>query len=163
MSRSRSSALVLSTAVLAVSTCTSTIRADGDERARTAQAVEVDERHKAARIEVRGSQRERFANLDYQTLTLRASGSADVELTGKVKTLEMVVSGSSRIDARELKAEIVDIEVSGSAEIYVAADREFRIDASGSASIHLLGDGKVTRNRVAGSARIDRQAPGASP
>ena len=116
-----------------------------------------------ARIEVRGSQHERCANLDYQTLKLRASGSADVELAGKVKTLEMVVSGSSRIDARELRAEIVEIEVAGSADIYVTADREFRIDASGSASIHLQGDGKVTRNRVTGSVSIDRQAPGASP
>jgi hypothetical protein len=57
--------------------------------------VEVDERHKVARIEVRGSQRERFTNLDYQMLKLRASGAADVELTGQAKTLEMVVSGSS--------------------------------------------------------------------
>jgi uncharacterized protein (DUF2345 family) len=158
----RPRSLMLSVAVLAASTCTSTVRADGDGHARTAQAVEVDEQHKVARIEVRGSQHERFANLDYQTLKLRASGSADVELAGKVKTLEMVVSGSSRIDARELRAEIVEIEVAGSTDIYVTADREFRIEASGSA-IHLQGDGKVTRNRVTGSVSINRQAPGASP
>jgi hypothetical protein len=50
LSRSRPRALVVSVALLAVATGNSTVRADDEGRAGTAQAVEVDERHKVARF-----------------------------------------------------------------------------------------------------------------
>jgi len=159
MCRSQPGTLIVSLTLLGLSTWPVTARADAEPRSRMAQTLQVDEQRRIARIEVNGSRREKFENLDYHTVTLRASGAATVELTGRVNTLEMSVSGASTIDARELRTDVVDIVVSGNADIYVTADREFRIDASGAATIHLLGAGHVTRQEITGNVRLHRTTP----
>ena len=109
------------------------------------------------RIVVGDSRDENYHGLDYQRLKVRSTGSASATLQGRARELEIDASGSSEIDARDLRTEIVTIDVSGSSRIHTFAEREFRIDASGSAKVYLYGDAQVTEQRVTGSAEIYRR------
>jgi hypothetical protein len=148
--------IVLAGVLLLLSIDSSTVLVSGEGRARAAGSLEVDSDGHVAHIDIRGSEHRKFENLEYQTLELKASGSAHLELEGHVKTLVMVVSGASTIDARALKAEVVTIEATGNADIHVSADREVLIDASGSVNIHVHGEGQVIRRRVTGNVSIHR-------
>jgi hypothetical protein len=106
------------------------------------------------RIQFSDSKTREVRGIACRRLRVRGSGSGAAILEGRVKDLELTLSGSCSVDARELIAESVTIAVSGSAEVYAYADMDFCIDASGSAHIHLFGDGQLMDKHVSGSAKV---------
>jgi hypothetical protein len=112
------------------------------------------QRESVGRINLNGSQSEHLRELEYKRLRVRSSGSGDAILEGTVGELEIEVSGSATIDARDLKTKITTIDSSGSGTIYAHASKEFRIDASGSGKIHLYGNGEITSKDLSGSTKV---------
>lgn len=74
-------------------------------------------------------------NYDQDSLTLRISGSADVDGQGKAKRLETRISGSGRLRLTQLPVDSAEVSISGSGD----AD----LDARVSSDVRVSGSGRV--------------------
>ena len=108
---------------------------------------------KRVRIDLDGSDY-REVKVDAEQVKVRFSGSGELVITGRTEELIIDGSGSADIDARDLKAENVEIDVSGSADVRAYATRNFDLYVTGSADVHLYGKGSIKRRKVSGSARV---------
>jgi hypothetical protein len=78
--------------------------------------------------------------LDADKLEVSASSAADLELRGKANTLEIDVSSAGEVDAYDLMAESVEVEVSSAGSAKVNAVKEINADASSGGSIRYKGN-----------------------
>lgn len=85
------------------------------------------------------------------------AGSGDLTVGGKVDELEIKVSGSGDVDARELEAAEVYVRVSGSGDVRVFATESFDGRVSGSGDITFYGDPEHVSRHVSGSGDIRKK------
>ncbi|TDQ30994.1 head GIN domain-containing protein [Zeaxanthinibacter enoshimensis] len=84
------------------------------------------------------------------------SGSGNISLKGKTKELEIRMSGSGDLDAFDLDAEDVEVQVSGSADVNVMATKSLKANVSGSGDIHYKGNPKKIDSKKSGSGEITK-------
>lgn len=108
-------------------------------------------------FESTGSGDVRIENLIADTFECRLTGSGSIYALGSVDELDLEISGSGDIDARDLKARDVYARVSGSGNIDVHALESISGRVSGSGDIYYYGDPKHTNVRVSGSGTIRRR------
>jgi hypothetical protein len=82
------------------------------------------------------------------------SGSGDINLSGRTTDFEVSVSGSGDIRAYDLEADFVDAQVSGSADIKVTANEMLKARVSGSGDISYKGNPKKIDTKSSGSGDI---------
>ncbi|MBP3547996.1 MAG: DUF2807 domain-containing protein [Alistipes sp.] len=75
-----------------------------------------------------------------QEISIATSGGADVEIAGSCKHLTITASGGSDVDASKLRAEDVEVEVSGGADVDVYATNSLKVRASGGADVRYAGN-----------------------
>jgi len=85
------------------------------------------------------------------------SGSGDLQVSGEVGEVEIKVTGSGDVDARELKAADVYVRVSGSGDVRVFAAESFDGRVSGSGDIVFYGDPEHVSRHVSGSGDIRKK------
>src|SRR5688572_26825047 len=73
--------------------------------------------------------------VEVDELEASASSAADLELKGKARSVEIEASSAGEVDAYELNAEIVDVEVGSAGAAKVSATKEIRAEASSGGSI----------------------------
>jgi hypothetical protein len=83
------------------------------------------------------------------------SGSCDLLLTGETKDFSVHGSGSTDIKAMDLKAENVDVHISGSGEADVYASVKLNIGVSGSGSVRYKGNPSISQE-ISGSGSIKK-------
>ena len=83
------------------------------------------------------------------------SGSGKLILTGETKDLSIGGSGSSDFRCFDMKAENVNVDISGSGDAEVFASVKLNIDVSGSGSIKYKGNPSVSQ-RISGSGSVDK-------
>ncbi len=105
-------------------------------------------------VDVDGDQTREISAIDNQQVNVDFSGDAQVKLSGKTEKLNITGSGSATVDARDLTATEVDIDVTGSATLYVRSNQRLGVHADGSARIHVYGSPTITENDLRGGARL---------
>lgn len=86
---------------------------------------------------------------------LDASGGASVRATGRVELYRIQASGGASIFAGELNADDVDLDVSGGASARIRATSSVTGDASGGASVKVVGSPPSVRIDTSGGASVD--------
>ncbi len=95
------------------------------------------------------------------TLSVTASGAADVALAGQVDTLRVNLSGAADLEAFALDAGVVDIDQVGASEAEVAARTELSADVSGAGKLRYRGDPARLRTEATGAGQITESPAGA--
>ncbi len=105
-------------------------------------------------IELDGSIDARIQGLRGEMVKLALSGSGKAVLEGKVKNLELEVSGSGKVSAQKVEAETVTVKVAGSGEVALCATGKLKADIAGSGTIaYYCNPAEVVEN-VAGSGEL---------
>jgi Putative auto-transporter adhesin, head GIN domain len=91
--------------------------------------------------------------LDEPFTEINMSGSAKIQCSGKAEKLEIHGSGSTAFECRELAADDVVVNISGSGKASVNADRTLKVAISGSGSVRYLGTPQVEKS-ISGSGSI---------
>jgi hypothetical protein len=95
-----------------------------------------------------------LSELEYDSLALNLSGSATARMSGVAEKLNVRVSGSGDVDARELRSVNSEVRVSGSADVRVWATHTLNARVSGSGDIRYRGSPKIEK-RISGSGSVN--------
>ena len=105
-------------------------------------------------LSVSGSGNVRLDQLKARDLYSKVSGSADMEISGRVESQEVTISGSGNYNARDLDCEEVQIRVSGSGDARVVAKEALRASVSGSGNITYKGSPDKVSTSSSGSGSV---------
>jgi hypothetical protein len=94
-----------------------------------------------------------FATLYYSKIYTDIDGSGDVEIYGKGDYANYEITGSGTIYALDCDHEHVDIEISGSGDVYVHCTKTLNIDISGSGNVYYTGYPQISSD-ISGSGQI---------
>ncbi len=87
-------------------------------------------------------------------LTVRVSGSGQVEARGQVERLEVRVSGSGEVKLDGVTAQQGDISVSGSGEVDIGAAAHVEVSVSGSGDVRIKERPSDIDTSISGSGRV---------
>jgi hypothetical protein len=103
-------------------------------------------------LDVSGASEINF-DLNLDRLEADFSGASDVKLAGTAGEMEMDISGAGELDALELEAEKVKLDVSGAATAKVYAKTFLEVDVSGAATVKYKGNPQVD-SEVSGAGSV---------
>lgn len=86
---------------------------------------------------------------------LSTSGSAKITARGTTQKLAISVSGAATIDTKELVAQDVTIDVSGSGELDVHASGHLTVQISGSGTVRYYGNPTDVKKSISGSGTVE--------
>ncbi len=97
-------------------------------------------------------------NLDLKANKLLCdySGASEINFKGKVREFELEVSGASDIEAYDLVAEDLVIDISGAGSAKIHATKSLKIEASGASSIRYMGNPTIDQ-RVSGAGSVRKR------
>lgn len=104
-----------------------------------------------SRVDASGSAIANIIGMDTKHLALASSGSAVLELTGQVDSVEIDSSGSAGTHAQDLIAKTVKVTASGSAHLEVTAMQAIDGTLSGSAALDYYGNPAHALVKTSGS------------
>jgi hypothetical protein len=84
-----------------------------------------------------GAQELHLRNFDQDSLTIQASGAADVEAQGKARRLEARISGAGDMKLEDLTVDDAEIMISGAGDIRADARKSARVQMSGAGDVRL--------------------------
>ncbi len=93
------------------------------------------------------------AEVQNDTVSADISGSGRIRIAGSTEVMTASISGSGRISAMELTAADAKVDISGSGQCQVHADRTLNVSISGSGQLMYSGSPAVTSS-VSGSGSI---------
>lgn len=95
-------------------------------------------------------------NIKSGSLQVETSGASNLTLTGQADDLGIKSAGASNVKAYDLKAGEVHAETSGVANVYVSAQDELEVKASGLSNINYKGNAKVITREVSKMANVTK-------
>lgn len=108
------------------------------------------------KLELSGANNSKL-NIKANNLDIETSGAANVTLTGQADNLVIRSSGASNVKAYDLKAGDVNVASSGVSNIYVSAEKELEVKASGLSNVNYKGNAKLVTKEVSKMANIKKQ------
>jgi hypothetical protein len=105
-------------------------------------------------IAASGSNQIDAKGFDRGDLSVSLSGSNEVTLAGAVGTLTLRLAGSSKLAARELAADAVEVTVAGAGNASVDARKQLQAKILGAGSLTVYGNPAVRQSQVMGSGDI---------
>ena len=108
-----------------------------------------------AAVSASGSTAIKLRGVQSDAFVLDTSGSARVTAAGSAHKLDINVSGSASIDTKELKAQAVSIQLSGSGELDVFATDVLDVHISGSGKVRYYGNPRDVRKSISGSGTLE--------
>lgn len=109
-----------------------------------------------------GDSRLTVKNYDRDQLKLEIDGSADANVAGKVRDLNVELAGSGKADLGQLAAQAARVEISGSGSASLSPKDSADIEISGSGNVTLYGHPGRVRSEVTGSGEV-RMDSGPAP
>ncbi|TPE42880.1 PspC domain-containing protein [Pontibacter mangrovi] len=97
------------------------------------------------------------ANVDVRNLRVDASGATISKFTGKADRFELDATGACGVDADNLEARFVDVDVTGAGVAEVYATKTLRADASGTSRIVYRGNPEDTIIDTSGPSSVKRR------
>lgn len=98
-----------------------------------------------------------IAGLNGEDFSYEVSGSGDATLSGQVGDVDIEVSGSGSVDAKELKATRARVSIAGSGDVRVWAEESLDGSVAGSGDITYYGNPEKVDQDVAGSGNIRKR------
>ncbi len=92
--------------------------------------------------------------LNAPAIKITGSGSGDFVVSGQTKDVKCTLTGSNNLDSKDLKAENVDVKITGSADAKVYASVSLRAVLTGSGSLLYWGNPSLPEVRVTGSGEV---------
>jgi hypothetical protein len=86
-----------------------------------------------------------------EDITIDASGAFDGYLAGESRTLVLDFSGASDLNAYDLQATMVDIDISGAGTAYVTATESLNVSAAGASNVSYRGNPRVSQSSAGAS------------
>ena len=83
------------------------------------------------------------------------AGSGDIFLAGETKNAEINIAGSGNYHAQDLKTEITKVDIAGTGDATLFADKELNINIAGVGNIYYTGNPTVNQ-KIAGSGKIKK-------
>jgi len=121
----------------------------GDERLDiTVSGVALDH------IAVGGSGKLLLGHLDQDQLSLRISGSGSANAEGRVNHLDLVISGSGKVDFSQVASADAKVKISGSGSVGIAPKNQAEATISGSGMIRLKTRPEHMHSSISGSGQI---------
>ena len=118
----------------------------------TADTIKADD----LRLDFAGACTLRVADLQAARLRLDGSGAVKAELSGKVGTQFVDLSGAGSYQAAELVSDSAVLRVSGAGKAMVNVATKLKVEVSGAGKVEYVGDPKVEQE-VSGVAKITRR------
>lgn len=87
---------------------------------------------------------------------LNISGSGDAELSGHCRSLEIRITGSGEVEAKDLKSEVVRVRIAGSGDADVFALKELDAAITGSGNVSYWGNPEKLAKEINGSGTIKK-------
>ncbi len=84
-----------------------------------------------------------YIDANTNEINIKSSGGSDIKIKGKTDKLIATASGGADINAHGLKAQIVDVNASGGADVSVWAEKELTAKASGAGDINYYGNPSI--------------------
>lgn len=98
-----------------------------------------------------------ISNVKSDAFKIDTSGAGSLQISGETKTLEAKLSGAGDINAKDLRAEKVNITSSGAANAEVYASEELQASVSGAGNINYYGDPKVVSKDISGVGSLTKR------
>ena len=108
------------------------------------------------RIELFGSG-EIIGEVDAPVVKATSSGSGNIQLSGRTKTFICEIRGSGDVECAELKSEIADINIKGSADVHVFASTSLKVNVAGSGDVYYSGNPPNPQIKISGSGNVQKQ------
>lgn len=107
-------------------------------------------------ISTEGSVHMKVTGLSNQSFDLTSSGSSAIQVSGRSDKVSISAKGASQIDAQELEAEQVDMDVSGTAKAAIYATKKLVVKISGAGQVVYYGSPPIINQAVFGSGKISK-------
>lgn len=107
----------------------------------TSESLLTSDKH--MEIDISGASKGRV-ELRCPSVSADLSGASNIRLSGETRDLSLGASGSSRIDAIDLLAENVEVDLSGASHATVFSSVSLDVDASGASDVKYRGEGRLT-------------------
>ncbi|MDD2716908.1 MAG: DUF2807 domain-containing protein [Candidatus Wallbacteria bacterium] len=104
-------------------------------------------------VEISGACSGLFDKLDGD-IEFSVSGAAKIKCRGESPRVKAVISGAANLEARELKARDVEINLSGAGKTTVFADNSLTVSLSGAGKVVYYGNPVTVKKSVTGVGRI---------
>ena len=105
-----------------------------------------------------GASNFRVTNMKNDKFKIGTSGASSLHLAGETKSLDMEMSGASKVESEDLRAERVTISLSGAGEADVYASEELNAEVSGAGSVSYSGDPKTVNKHVSGVGSVSKKS-----
>lgn len=105
-------------------------------------------------ISSKGSSNINIQDLVNNHFIAELKGSGNLHLAGKTEKLIIGIKGSGAIDAKELQAKAVTINMRGSGEVIARAEQQLEITLSGSGKISYYGNPSALKQNIRGSGQV---------
>ena len=105
-------------------------------------------------VTLNGSSVFQFPELDADKLTLNLSGSHHLLLTGKASEVDVTISGSSEVDARDLITDSAKVAINGSGTVYVNPSKALKITINGSGKVVYFSQAPKIEQNISGSGEV---------
>ncbi len=99
----------------------------------------------------------RAANITARDFYLDGTGATTTTLSGTVNALTASMSGASKLDADQLRAQNAELVITGAGKAEVMATERLRVAISGAGKVLYAGDPKTVEKRVTGAGTIRRK------
>jgi hypothetical protein len=98
------------------------------------------------------------ANVDLNSniLNVRISGSSSLNLKGNIPQTRYGISGSGKVDAFALRSDNVKVEVSGTGNLDLYADKKLDVSVSGISNVRYKGNATINQSS-SGVSKVSRQ------
>ncbi|MGQ0678305.1 MAG: GIN domain-containing protein [Actinomycetota bacterium] len=104
-------------------------------------------------LEVSGSVSAEVRGLESPSLALELSGAVDVKVAGRAQQQTVNMSGAGSYDGELLQSRRVTVDLSGTANVVVAAAEFLEVSLSGTGSVFYVGNPSVSQ-RVSGTGSV---------
>jgi len=109
-------------------------------------------------LDFSGASTVKIANLQASKLSLEGSGATKVDLSGKVVTQVVELSGAGSYSARELESDRAEVHVSGAGKAFVNAKTRLSVEISGAGLVEYSGNPKLDQD-ISGVGKVRRREP----
>ncbi len=106
---------------------------------------------------IQGSGDARLSGLSGGKLGVKIEGSGDVEGSGRVQSLHLVIEGSGDAKLARLDAEDVQVRIDGSGDAAVSAAKSLDVTIHGSGDVSWHGDAPQVNSQIYGSGELIRK------
>ncbi len=106
------------------------------------------------RVTVGGAVRAHLTGLSGDSFDLQLSGAGSVTAAGSVRSLDINASGAMNLNAEELRAQVVSVEMSGAGNGTVTATEELHVTISGVGRLECHGNPPKVSKSLSGLGKL---------